>query len=587
MLRWATSFSSMSGHDVLIREISVCIGCAWALGVVAQIARQPVILAYLLGGFLIGPATLGWVKDPDSIATISALGLIFLLFMIGLEIDLKKILSAGKSILVTAGVQIGAGVAIGLGFFLALGFAIGAGGKWDALYLAIAAALSSTVIIVKVLYEKRELDTLAGRITLGVLVLQDLSAILFLAIQPSLNQLNPIILLASLARVGVLVAVALLASRYLLPAIFKSVARLPELVLVGALAWCFMVGEFAARLELSREMGALVAGVSLSTFPYALDVTAKVTSLRDFFVTLFFVGLGMTIPLPSLSLAKWAVIFAVFVVVSRFLTTFAPLYLMRSGLRMSLLPALNLSQVSEFSLVVLALGAKAGHVGEEITGAVSLAFAGLAALSSFAIAQSDGIVRGSIPFLKKLGLKDLDTAHDHAGGHGHGGAHRVVLLGFFRTASSLVEELLRTHPELREEVAVVDFNPHVHAELKRRDIHVTYGDISQRETLAHAGIANAEVIVCTIPDSLLKGTTNEKLVRQVRALNPTAKILVSAEQLTEYVHLRLAGADYVSYARLGEAADLTTAIRAALDSLLEEKRHALEVQLRERAEVMP
>lgn len=578
----------MSGHDVLIREISVCIGFAWALGVVAQIARQPVILAYLLGGFLIGPSFMAWVATPESIETISALGLIFLLFMIGLEIDLKKILSAGKSILVTAGVQIGAGIAIGIAFFLLLGFAIGTDGKWDALYLGIGAALSSTVIIVKVLYEKRELDTLAGRITLGVLVLQDLAAILFLAIQPSLNNLNPLVLLSSLARVAGLVAVALLLSRYVLPAIFKSVARLPELVLVGALAWCFMVGEFASRLGLSREMGALVAGVSLSTFPYALDVTAKVTSLRDFFVTLFFVGLGMTIPMPSLSLAKWALIIAVFVVVSRFITTFVPLYLMRSGLRMSLLPSLNLAQLSEFSLVVLSLGAAAKQVSPEITGSVSLAFAGLAALSSLAIAKSDGIVRGAIPLLKKVGLRDLDAGeHGPGEAHAHGGAHKVVLLGFFRTASSLVEELVRTHPELREEIAVVDFNPHVHAELKRRDIHVTYGDISQRETLAHAGIANAEVIVCTIPDSLLKGTTNEKLVRQVRTLNPTAKILVSAEQLSEYVHLRLAGADYVSYGRLGEASDLTTAIRAALDSLLDEKRHDLEVRLRERAEVMP
>ncbi|MBS0658719.1 MAG: cation:proton antiporter [Verrucomicrobia bacterium] len=578
----------MSGHDVLIREISVCIGFAWALGVVAQIARQPVILAYLAGGFLIGPAALAWVENPDSIATISALGLIFLLFMIGLEIDLKKILSAGKSILVTAGVQIGVGVAIGIIFFLLLGFSLGKAGNWDALYLGIGAALSSTVIIVKVLYEKRELDTLAGRITLGVLVLQDLAAILFLAIQPSLNNLNPLVLLLSLTRVAVLVSVSLLVSRYVLPAIFKSVARLPELVLVGALAWCFMVGEFASRLHLSREMGALVAGVSLSTFPYALDVTAKVTSLRDFFVTLFFVGLGMTIPMPTLSLAKWALIVSLFVVASRFITTFTPLYLMRSGLRMSFLPSLNLAQLSEFSLVVLALGAKEGHVSAEITGSVSLAFAALAAISSLAIAKSDSIVRGTIPLLKKAGLRDLDAGeHSPGEGHSHGGAHKVVLLGFFRTASSLVEELVRTHPELREEIAVVDFNPHVHAELKRRDIHVTYGDISQRETLAHAGIANAEVIVCTIPDSLLKGTTNEKLVRQVRALNPTAKILVSAEQLSEYVHLRLAGADYVSYGRLGEASDLTVAIRAALDSLLDEKRHALEVRLRERAEVMP
>ena len=182
-------------------------------------------------------------------------------------------------------------------------FFIGIGLRWaaafDALYLCIACALSSTVIIVKVLYEKRELDTLPGRITLGVLVLQDIFAILFLAVQPSLDDLQVSVILLSVGRVGVLVATALVLSRYVLPRLFHQIARRPELILLGALAWCFLIGEIAERLHLSREMGSLVAGVSLSTFPYALDVTAKVTTLRDFFITLFFVALGMTIPIPS------------------------------------------------------------------------------------------------------------------------------------------------------------------------------------------------------------------------------------------------------------------------------------------------
>ena len=176
-------------------------------------------------------------------------------------------------------------------FFMGIGLSMGGGG-FDALYLTIACALSSTVIIVKVLYEKRELDTLPGRITLGVLVLQDIFAILFLAVQPSLADLQVSVILLSVGRVGVLVATALVLSRYVLPKLFHQIARRPELILLGALAWCFLIGEIAERLHLSREMGSLVAGVSLSTFPYALDVTAKVTTLRDFFITLFFVALG-------------------------------------------------------------------------------------------------------------------------------------------------------------------------------------------------------------------------------------------------------------------------------------------------------
>ncbi len=564
----------------LIQDIAMCIGAAWLLGMVAQWLRQPVLLAYLVGGFVLGPYCLKSVTNAESIETISELGLIFLLFMIGLEIDLKKIIAAGSRISVTALVQIVGGCLLGvLGFSLG-GFKLG-GPAWDALYLAVAAALSSTVIIVKVLYEKRELDTLAGRVTLGILVLQDLFAILFLAIQPSLDNLKLSVLGLSAVRVVTLVAAALAISRYVLPPLFRSVARLPELVLVGALGWCFLVGQLGEWLNLSREMGALVAGVSLSTFPYALDVTAKVTSLRDFFVTLFFVGLGLKIPVPGAAEITMSLGIIVFTVASRLVTTFTPLYLLKSGLRVSLLPAINLCQISEFSLVVMELGAKSGHVSPRSTAGMSLAFVVLAVASTFAMARSDGAVRGMIPWLKRNGLRDLDTAETD---HGHGA--RILLLGFFRTASSLLEEISRKAPDLLPDVGVVDFNPVVHAQLKVRGVKVVYGDISQRDTLAHAGVGSAEVLICTIPDSLLKGSSNERLVRQLRELNPSARIIAPAENLADVARLRAAGADYVSLPRLSEAGDLCEAVRAAREGLLEQKQAALDVLLAERREVL-
>ncbi|MGI8957776.1 MAG: cation:proton antiporter [Chthoniobacterales bacterium] len=572
----------------LVRDITFSIGAAWVLGLLAQQFRQPILLAYLIAGFALGPAGSGLIASPDSISAISELGLIFLLFMIGLEIDLKKIVSAGRSITLTALVQIGAGGILGVFFFRLCGFGLGTG-KWDALYLGIAAALSSTVIIVKVLYEKQELDTLTGRITLGVLVLQDLAAILFLAVQPNLENLAPGILLLSLVRVVLLVAAALIVSRYALPAIFRHVARSPELVQVGALAWCFLVGELGARLHLSREMGALIAGVALSTFPYALDVTAKVTSLRDFFVTLFFVGLGMQIPFPSPILIGWALVLSLFVIVSRFLTTFAPLYLMRQGLRTSIIPSINLGQVSEFSLVILALGAQTHHLANPATtGMVALAFTLLAAVSTFGMAKSDRLARNLIPWLKKRGLRDLDHGSDDA--HAEGGTShkkaRIVFLGFFRTASSLLEEMQRHAPDLIGHTAVVDFSPVAREGLLERKVRVIYGDISQRDTLLHAEVEHAEVLICTIPDSILKGTTNERLVRMLRGLNPKAQIIATAEVLAQAETLLAAGANYVSLARLHEAADLLEAIRAATEGLLGQKRNTIERTLRGRAEVL-
>jgi Kef-type K+ transport system membrane component KefB len=578
-------------HD-LIRDITFSIGAAWLLGLLAQMLRQPILLAYLVGGFALGPHGLNLVHGAENVEAISELGLIFLLFMIGLEIDLKKIMAAGSAITVTAGVQILGGAVAGVLFFLGCGFGLG-GGSWDALYLGIAGALSSTVIIVKVLYEKQELDTLTGRITLGVLVLQDLAAILFLAIQPNLGNLQFSVLMMSLLRVAGLVLAAMLLSRYVLPVIFKAVARLPELVQVGALAWCFLIGELAAQLSLSREMGALIAGVALSTFPYALDVTAKVTSLRDFFVTLFFVGLGMTIPMPTASLILWACIFAAFVVISRLVSTFVPLHLLKQGLRTSLIPAINLCQVSEFSLVVLKLGADSKHLqyASEIQGMAALAFALLAALSTFGMAKSDEMARGLIPWLKRWRLRDLDHRRDDAHaegaqGHGHPQA-RILFLGFFRTASSLLEEMQRHAPDLIKDTAVVDFSPVARAGLVARKVPVIYGDISQRDTLLHAGVEKAEVLICTVPDALLKGINNERLVRLLRGLNPAAKIIATADVLSHANILLEAGADYVSVARLREAGDLLQAVVASAEGLLDEKRTALKDLLDGRSEVLP
>ncbi|HLP78049.1 MAG TPA: cation:proton antiporter, partial [Candidatus Paceibacterota bacterium] len=170
----------------LITDIALCIIAAWVVAVACQVVKQPLLMAYLLAGFAIGPHGFQWITEQHSIETISHIGLILLLFMIGLEMDLNKMLSAGKAITITGFLQIFGCIALGWLFF---SLSIFSSNRLEALYLAVAAAMSSTIIIVKILYDKHELDTLAGRITLGVLVLQDLVTIMFLAVQPNLK--NP------------------------------------------------------------------------------------------------------------------------------------------------------------------------------------------------------------------------------------------------------------------------------------------------------------------------------------------------------------------------------------------------------------
>jgi len=566
----------------LIIDVALCIIAAWVWAVICQFPKHPLLLAYLVPGFAIGPHGFRWVTKDESIKTISEIGLILLLFLIGLEMDLKKMLGSGKAIFLTATVQIFGCVGLGWLFFGLLG----PGAGWlQALYLGVAAAMSSTVIIVKLLYDKRELETLSGRITVGVLVLQDLFVILFLAIQPNLKDPQVAPLALAFGKVILLVGVAYGVGRFLLPPIFKFVQRQPELVMVGALAWCFAMAGFANYLGLSREMGALIAGVMVSTFPYTLDVVAKVTSIRDFFVTLFFVDLGMQIPVPTLNFILWMLIFSAFLVGSRLLTVFPVLYRMRLGHRVSLLSAVNLCQMSELSLVLLTLGLSSGDVSQNSISIAAFAFAFLAVDSTYAITKNEIILRKVSPWLTKLHLPDLparesDTVFMQR-------PARIFLLGFSWTASSLLEEITREKPALLNDLVVVDYNPQVSERLRTRGVRVVYGDISQRDTLHHAGIEHAEVIVCSLPDMVLKGASNRRLLRQLRDLSPAAQIVVHAEKIADVRQLYAEGANYVTLPRLLEATDLLKVLDAAEHNLLDEKRKEQAEQLEERNEVIP
>lgn len=569
------------GSGIII-DIVLCIIAAWLVALVFQVLRQPLLLAYLAAGFLIGPHCLKFVTDNNSITTISSIGLVLLLFMIGLEIDLKKMARAGKVITWTAIIQIMGCTLLGWVFFRWVGPA----GTWlEGLYLAVAAAMSSTVTIVKVLYDKREMETLPGRITIGLMVLQDLATILFLAVQPNLSDPAAGAMALALGKVVLLILVGYVVSRFVLPPVFRFAARLPELVLIGALAWCFAMAAFASQLGLSREMGALIAGVMVSTFPYTLDIAAKVTGIRDFFVTLFFVSLGMMIPMPTWSLLFWMVVVSMFLVGSRLITIFFPLHWMKLGFRASLLPAVNLSNFSELSLVLLTMGRNSGDVSEKVFNIGAFVFAFLAVDSTYAMMKSEVILAKTGPWLKKFGLADLDKSASEPGAVKV--TKRICLLGFSWTASSLLEEITRLKPALLSDILVVDFNPHVFDRLRKRGVHVVYGDISQRDVLLNAGVGEAEIIICSLPNTLLKGATNMKLLRQLRDLNPKAQIVVHAERLADIPSLYQAGANYVSAPRLLEATDLLHVLDVAEQRFLEMKRDEQSEQLEDRKEIIP
>lgn len=534
----------------LLHDIGIAIIGATVLGLAAQFLRQPIILGYLIAGALVGPVGFGLVERHDHIEVISEIGLVLLLFVIGLEMNPKEILRAGRQLVVTGIGQAPLSVALGLGLFPLLGYSL-AGDDRTALYLALCCAISSTAIVVKLLYDKFELDTLPGRVTLGVLIFQDLYAILILAFQPNFSDPNVLPVLKALGSTVALLAGCFLLSRYALSRVFSFVAKTPEMVVAVSLGWCAAVSAAAGWMGLSKEMGALIAGVAISAFPYSMHVTAKTLPLRDFFLTLFFMSLGMKIALPTVDIVGPVALLVGFVIVSRFLAVYLLAAAAGAGRRTAFISTLNLCQISEFSLVIAALGVGYGHIGRDTVNQILYAMAIMAVMSSYAIRYSHRLFGLYDRLLGRLGLPDRKA---EALGRGTADEHPVAILGFHRGARSLVGALERRDPALLRKLLVIDFNPEVLAELEAKGIAAHFGDISSLDTLSHAHIEKARVVLCTIPDTLLKGTDNLTLVRVCRTAAPRAHIVATADVPEHEGRLREAGASEVllPYQLVGE-----------------------------------
>ncbi len=585
----------------LVGDLGLCLVAAGALAIAFVKLKIPAIAALLGAGVLLGPAGLEAIQDRASIDTIANLGLTLLLFVIGLEVNLQSLLASGRTLVVTGGVQVPLTLAAGCGVFLLVGMTGWAllGGFYPALYLGVACAFSSTLLVVKYLQEHLQLDTVAGRLAVGLLIFQDIWAIVFLALQPSFADPSIAPILLTFVGTAILAAIATAVARLLLVHAFHVVARSPELVVTLALGWCFGVGLLGANLgtlarqvgleieiSVSMEMGALIAGATIATSPYAYEVVARVVHLRDFFVTLFFVGLGMSIPVPeSAGVLLLAAIVAAIAIVLRYLIFLPVLYATGLDRRNSVSVSTKLAQVSEFCLVIVYLGSQLGHVSGTLVSVVIFAFVITALLTPVLFATSDRLYKRLRPLLDLVGIRSRGLRPEAESAE----APRLVLLGFHRFGSALLADLERLHPDLISRTLVVDTNASFHDEIRRRGAQVLYGDISSAEVLRHAGVDAAEVIVSTVPDELLKGTTNAQLVRQLRQLAPNAAIIANCTRASQVTAVRAAGADHVFRPQAEVALGVLPAIYAALNASLPSYLEALEVEhgtLAERREVI-
>ncbi|MBK8983112.1 MAG: cation:proton antiporter [Ignavibacteria bacterium] len=550
-----------SGSQTLLTSIGIAIIAASVLAFIAHFLKQPLLLAYITAGIIIGPKIgFGFIGNEHDIETISHIGLVLLLFMIGLEIDVKKLKEAGKSLFFAGTLQFIICVTLGLGFFSLIGFTMG-DGNYDLLYLAVCCSLSSTAIVVKLLYSKLELDTLAGRLTLGILIFQDIWAIIALSIQANLASPDVMLILFSFVKGALVVLISLLLSRYVLSRIFRAVAKTPEIVLITSLGWCFLICGLSGYFGLSLEMGALIAGVAISTFPYNHDVISKIIYVRDFFITLFFVALGMMItnPADNPEVLIYSAVAALFLIASRFLSIYPVLYALKNGNRVSLLTSINLSQISEFSLVIAALGLAAGHITQGILTIIIFTFVITSVASTYMIKYSDPIQRLLSRIVGFIGFRDIGSEKSQTLDSRQ---KEIAILGFYTTASSLINEMESfelTNEEgvqILNKVVVIDFNPEVHKKLTGKGIRAYYGDISHIDTLLNSGIENAKIVISTIPDSILVNTNNLRLLTNIKKVNPHAKIIVTTESPKLAIELYENGAHYVLMPRVLTAENL-------------------------------
>ncbi|MCG8493727.1 MAG: cation:proton antiporter [Sneathiellales bacterium] len=585
----SVAFAAGSALTPLVYDIGMALFVASLLAIAFARFKIPSIAAFLLAGILVGPVGFKLITDPKNIDTIAELGFIFLLFIIGIEIDIRKIAKSGKVIILSGIFQYPLTVLFGvviIKLLIWLGLSQIFTGPFDALYFGIFLAGSSTLLVVKLFQENYELDTESGHLSLGMLVFQDIWAIIVLTLQPTFSSPEAMTVLASFIGMAMLIGLSYLLAKTIVVRAFKWLAKEPQLIFVGALGWCFtivfiggklddaahMIFDFDMTLSVGSGMSALIAGMTIAALPYSREIIGKVGIVRDFFIVLFFVGLGMSVPaLDNMTVPLIAALLAAAALLARQVVFFPLFYMTGGDRRLAHVTSVRLSQLSEFGLVIAYLGIQHEHISTELSSAIIFGFVLTSLLTPVLYNNAYGIYTAGIPVLQKLGFKEPPDGLSEPPVEAE-----IVLLGFHRVASSLLHEIHENRPELLRKILVIDFNVQIHPAIRRMGATVRYGDLASEQTLLHAGLDKAKVIVATIPDDILRGTTNQQLVHMVRRINKDAIIIANAEAPITAKEVYASGADYVYMGRVNTARALDEIIEKTLDGTLDDFREEQE-----------
>jgi Kef-type K+ transport system membrane component KefB len=517
-------------------EIGIILSLAAIGGFIAQYLRQPLIVAFIAIGILVGPSGFGMVSHSGEIELFARLGIALLLFVVGLKLDLHIIRTVGPVALASGLGQVLFTSVVGYLIALLMGMS-----PVTALYVAVALTFSSTIIIVKLLSDKREVDSLHGRIAVGFLIVQDIVVVLvmigltaFGQAEESVNiglEAGAILLKGALMLIGV----ALL-MRYVLPGLLQRMAHSSELLMLFAIAWAVLGASIGDLLGFSKEVGAFLAGISIASTAYREQVAARLVSLRDFLLLFFFIELGASLDVLNLGHQLGAaMIFSAFVLIGNPIIVMTIMGYMGYRKRTGFLAGLTVAQISEFSLILAALGLSLGHLEQDTVGLITLVGLITISASTYMILYSHPLYARLSPWLgifeRKVAYRELDsTAGDEE-------KVDILLIGLGRFGASVATNLRQRGCRL----LAVDFDPQAVQYHTRDGYAVRYGDAEDPEFIASLPLSRATWVVSTVRDR----TINRMILHGLKEQGYKGKVAISAAGSYDAKFFEQAGVDMV------------------------------------------
>ena len=520
----------------LFLQLASILVLATILGIFARALKQPLIIAYIFSGIII--SLLGIFKGIDRgvLESLSNLGIAFLLFLVGIELKLEDLKSVGKAALLTGVGQIVFTALIGFIILSALGFS-----PVVALYVAVAITFSSTVIIVKLLSEKHDLQSLYGKIAVGFLLVQDFVAILALVILSGFGQ-GRIPTLGGFIWIFVkgilLVLLAYLLTKFALKLIFKMASVSTELLFVAAIAWAFFFSAVAEQAGFSIAIGAFLAGVAIASSPFRIQISARVKPLRDFFIIIFFILLGASFSgiTSNINLSQ-IILISLFIIIGNPLIVIAVMMTLGFRNRTSFLSSIATAQISEFSLILMTVGRSLGHVSDSDVALVAAIGIVTITLSSYLILYGDRIYR---LIQKPMAFVFPEKTRDPYVLHKEDLKEHIILVGAEQIGWDILN-YLKGKAEKKEQIVVVDFNPDLYKSVAAEGYNAVFGDITDPEVLEELEISRAKLIVITDPDP----EDCIHLIKFAKHKNFKGPILATSYWVHDAIRLYEEGCDYV------------------------------------------